>query len=133
VNGRYKSIFLLLILAQAFHSLEEYFGQLWNVFPPAKYLTSLVSADIESGFITINIGLFIFGLWCWFIPVLRNYSYSKGLMIFWIVIEIINGIGHPLWSIMQRSYTPGVATAPLLFTLAMYLSLLISKKNQHSR
>jgi len=40
----------------------------------------------------------------------------------WVVVELINGIGHPSWSIMQGGYTPGVATAPLLFVLAVILT-----------
>jgi hypothetical protein len=38
------------------------------------------------------------------------------------VIETINGVGHPLWSLRQGGYTPGVATAPLLLVLALYLA-----------
>ena len=42
-------------------------------------------------------------------------------MTFWIVIELINGIGHPLWSIVQRRYTPGAVTAPLLLVTTLVL------------
>jgi hypothetical protein len=38
------------------------------------------------------------------------------------VIEIINGIGHPLWSLHEGGYTPGLATAPVLLVLAVYLA-----------
>jgi hypothetical protein len=38
-----------------------------------------------------------------------------------IVIEIINGIGHPLWTLQKQGYTPGVATAPVLLVLAFLL------------
>lgn len=44
------------------------------------------------------------------------------LVWFWVLIELINGIGHPLWTIAERSYTPGVATAPFLLFLALYLA-----------
>jgi hypothetical protein len=40
----------------------------------------------------------------------------------WAVIEIINGIVHPLWSLWEGGYTPGLATAPLLLVLAVYLA-----------
>jgi hypothetical protein len=39
----------------------------------------------------------------------------------WVATELVNGIGHPAWSLIQGSYTPGVATAPLLLVLALYL------------
>jgi hypothetical protein len=38
------------------------------------------------------------------------------------VLEIINGIGHPLWSLREGRYTPGLATAPILLLLAVYLA-----------
>ena len=91
MDSRNKIIFLLLVLAQGLHSVEEYFGQLWNVFPPAKFVTGLISENPETGFLIINIGFFIFGIWCWFFPVLRNYNYARGLIWFGIVIEMING------------------------------------------
>jgi putative acetyltransferase len=43
------------------------------------------------------------------------------------VIETINGVGHPAWSIAQGGYTPGVATAPILLTVALYLALALSR------
>jgi hypothetical protein len=39
-----------------------------------------------------------------------------------VAIETINGIGHPLWSLRQGGYTPGVATAPVLLILAINLA-----------
>ncbi len=112
----------MLVLIQGLHSVEEYAGRLWEVFPPAKFLTSLVSGNPETGFLVINIGLFIFGLVCWSIPVRRNYVSARGLIWFWIVIEMINGVGHPIWALYDRAYTPGVATAPILLIIAVYLS-----------
>jgi hypothetical protein len=38
---------------------------------------------------------------------------------FWATIEVINGIGHPLWTLRQGGYTPGVITAPVLLVLAL--------------
>jgi hypothetical protein len=40
----------------------------------------------------------------------------------WVTIELINGVGHPLWSLRELRYTPGVATAPVLLVLALYLA-----------
>jgi hypothetical protein len=37
-------------------------------------------------------------------------------------VETINGIGHPLWSLRQMAYTPGVATAPFLLITALSLA-----------
>lgn len=121
MHSRNKIIFLILVLVQGLHSVEEYIGRLWEIFPPARFIASLISENLETGFLIINIGLFIFGIWCWFFPVLRNYNYARGLILFWIVIEIINGIGHLFWALYEREYIPGVVTALILLILSIYL------------
>ncbi len=60
-----KTTFLILILLQGLHSIEEYIGKLWDVFPPTKYLTSLFSENHRTGFLIANIGIFIIGIICW--------------------------------------------------------------------
>jgi len=123
MNSKIKTGFLILVLVQAGHSFEEYIGRLWEVFPPAEFLTSLFSKNNETGFLIVNIGLLIFGILCWLFPIRGNYSVAKGVLWFWIVLEAINGIGHTAWSIIESRYTPGVITAPLLFVVAMYLAI----------
>jgi hypothetical protein len=122
MNSQIKIAFLILVLIQALHSVEEYFGKLWEVLMPARILSSLVSKNLETGFVIINIGLFVFGLWCWLFPILRNYVFAPNLIWFWVVIELINGIGHPALAFYKRAYVPGLITAPILFILAVYLS-----------
>ena len=126
----YKSIFLILVLLQAMHSIEEYIGELWNNFPPANYVCSLVSDDLEYGFIIINISFFVFGMLAWYFPVRKNYLIAPVLIWFWIIIELMNGIVHPAWSVIQKSYTPGVLTAPLLFIVAFILLKLSLRKSR---
>ena len=38
----------------------------------------------------------------------------------WVTIEVIDGVGHPLWPLCVGGYTPGVATAPVLLVIALY-------------
>ena len=120
--SRIDATFGGLVLAQAAHSIEEYVGRLWESFPPARFLTGLVSSDRELGFIILNVALVAFGAWCVLWPVRRDWPSAAGLMWFWVVIETINGVGHPLWSLRQGGYTPGVLTAPVLLVLALYLA-----------
>jgi hypothetical protein len=110
-----------LILAQAAHSIEEYAGRLWDVFPPARLVSGLFSSDLERGFLIANGLLLGFGLWCWIWPVRRHWRSAIALGWVWVGIELVNGIGHPLWSLSRGSYTPGAGTAPVLFGLAIYL------------
>jgi hypothetical protein len=122
VHTRTRSTFLALVLAQSAHSIEEYVGRLWESFPPAAFLTGLVSANREVGFLVINIALVLFGLWCVAVPVRRDWTSASSFMWFWAILQTINGIGHLGWSLVQRSYTPGVLTAPLLLALALVLA-----------
>jgi hypothetical protein len=119
---RLHAAFGALIVAQAAHSVEEYLGRLWETFPPARWLTGLLTADLERGFLIINLSLVAFGVWCFLGPVRRGWPSAIPLAWGWVVLEVINGVGHPLWTLRQGGYTPGVATAPLLLILAVYLS-----------
>lgn len=125
--SRIQTTFAALVLAQAAHSIEEYLGQLWESFPPVRFVTGLFSADRELAFIVLNIVLVAFGLWCLLWPVRRGWPAATGLLWVWVVIETINGVGHPLWSLRQGGYTPGVITAPILLVLALYLAAQLRK------
>lgn len=119
-----RTVFGLLIAAQAAHSVEEYLGRLWEVFPPAAFASGLVSSNRQAGFVALNIALVAFGLWCFARPVSRGWPSAPRFVAIWTAIEIINGLGHPLWSLFQGHYTPGVATAPILLVLAISLAWL---------
>ena len=117
--NRVQLTFGLLVFAQAAHSLEEYFGRLWEDFPPAYLLTGLVSQDREFGFLVINVGLVTFGVWCYLWPVSQRWRSALGIATGWAIIELVNGVGHPLWSLRQAAYTPGLATAPIMLVLSL--------------
>ena len=119
---RFQLAFGAIVLAQAAHSVEEYVGRLWESFPPARFLTGLIAQDLERGFLIINVSLVAFGVWCWLWPVHRGRRSAVYLAWAWVVVQVVNGIGHPLWSLRQGGYTPGVATAPVLLALAIYLA-----------
>jgi hypothetical protein len=119
---RFHAAFGALILAQAAHSVEEYLGRLWETYPPARWVTGLVAADLERGFLLLNLSLVGFGVWCFLGPIRREWPSAVPLAWGWVIVEVINGIGHPLWALRQGQYTPGVATAPLLLILALYLA-----------
>jgi hypothetical protein len=119
---RFQLSFLTLVAIQAAHSVEEYVGRLYDVFPPARLVSGLISHDLKRGFVIFNLGLLSFGLWCFLWPVRRGWPAAIPLVWFWVVIELINGIGHPIWTLIESRYTPGVATAPFLLGLALYLA-----------
>ena len=124
--SRVKTAFGVVVLAQAAHSTEEYVGKLWESFPPARFLTGLVSQDAERGFIVINASLVLFGIWCLAWPIRREWPSASILAWGWVVIELINGVGHPMWSLSTGGYTPGVLTALILLPAALYLARQLS-------
>ncbi len=119
---RFQGSFLALVATQAVHSVEEYIGRLYDVFPPARFVSGLISANLERGFVIVNVALVTFGVWCFLWPVRKHWPAAVPLAWLWVSIELINGVGHPLWSLGQLRYTPGVATAPFLLVLALYLA-----------
>jgi hypothetical protein len=82
----------------------------------------LVSQDREQGFIAINAALILFGVWCFLFPVRRDWPSAALVAWIWVGVEVINGIGHPMWSIVNGGYTPGVATAPVLLVVALIVA-----------
>lgn len=129
---RHKMAFGALVLTQAAHSVEEYVGRLWETFPPARFLTELVSQDQERGFLLINVALVAFGVWCFVWPIRRDWPTAALLGWIWVTIEVINGVGHPLWSLRMGGYTPGVVTAPVLLVIALYLGQQLRTIARHS-
>lgn len=119
---RLQRLFAGLILAQAAHSVEEYIGRLYESFPPARYLSGLIAEDHQRGFLIGNLVLVAAGVWCALVPVNRGWPVATGVAAVWAGIELVNGLVHVLWSVQQGGYTPGVATAPLLFALAILVA-----------
>ena len=130
--SRFQFTFGALILVQAAHSVEEYIGHLWESFPPARFLTGLVSSNHEGAFVVLNVLLLAFGVWCFLWPVRRGWPAAVALGWLWALVEIVNGIGHALWSVREGGYTPGLVTAPVLLVLALYLAHQLRHGNARS-
>ena len=128
MEHRSQLVFLLLILAQAAHSVEEYATRLYEVFAPARFVSSLVSNDLALGFLVANVALVTFGLWCWAVPVRSGWRAANGLVWFWTLLELGNGIGHSALAVTRGGYFPGVVTAPLLLLFAGWLAVLQARQ-----
>ena len=124
MEHRVQRVFLFLILAQAAHSAEECLTRLYEVFAPARFVSSLFSSDLALGFLIANAALVMFGLWCWAIPVRLARPSAPAVMWFWTILELGNGLDHSLFALLRRGYFPGVATAPLLLLFAGWLAFL---------
>lgn len=120
-----------LIFTQAVHSVEEYVGRLWESFLPARLVSAAISDNLETGFLVANVMLVGFGLWCWLWPIRRGWPSARPLAWTWVAVEAVNGVGHPAWALRQGHYTPGLATAPVLLALAIYLAIQLRRDGVH--
>ena len=126
-NGRsqIRMTFAALVLAQAAHSTEEYLGRLWEALLPPRVVAMVFSSNPQRGFLIANILIVAFGVWCALWPVRRGWPVARTLMWVWIVVEIANGILHPLVALVFQRSIAGVYTAPLLLVVALRLARLL--------
>ncbi len=127
MNARDRLVFLALVLTQAAHSVEEYIFRLYDVFAPARFACSLFNGDPAIGFVISNTALVLFGLGCYVFAVRTGHRSTLIWVWIWIIIESINGIAHTVIALAQGAYFPGVATAPLLLMLSMYLFVRVTR------
>ena len=133
MNTRTRFAFLALILAQAAHSIEEYVFRLYDVFAPARFVSSLVSNDLATGFVIANAALVLFGLWCYLARVRVGHRSAVGWVWLWLLVELGNGVGHTAIALARPAYFPGVLTALLLFALSSYLAVQMLRNQQRRR
>jgi len=122
-----SSAFLLLIIAQAAHSIEEYIARLYDVLAPARIISEAISADRPTGFLIANLALVSFGLLCWAFPVRRGWPAARPVAWVWVVVELANGVGHLLFAFGTAGYFPGLATAPLLLLAALATAITLRR------
>lgn len=123
MDRRATVTFLVLIVVQAAHSIEEYTFRLYEVFAPARFVSGLVSNDLRTGFLILNVLVVGFGLWCYLVPVRRGWSVARSFGWFWIVLELVNGAVHLAVALATMRYWPGSATAPILIAGAGSLAV----------
>ncbi len=116
-----QRLFLLLVIFQAMHSIEEFTFGLYAWLAPFKWLESAIPGASPVVFGVLNIGFFVLGLWAYFGSVRPGLRSAGAWITIWCVVEILNGIGHPLWSLTAGAYVPGTVTAPLLLVTALTL------------
>jgi hypothetical protein len=122
-----RMAFLVLAVLQALHSVEEYFNRLWDYLAPARFVSSLVSDDLSVGFAVINIGIVLLAFWCYLVPVRKSLPGARGVILFWAILESLNGAGHILFGINAGGYFPGLYTAPLLLLCGLYLLVQVTR------
>ena len=128
-----RGAFLALILVQAVHSTEEYFTRLYDVLPPARFVSGLFFNDHRIGFVIFNVSLVAFGLWCYFGPVRHSRPSESAISWFWVVLESLNGAIHIVWALAVGAYRPGLMTAPFLVLTALILAWALRSSHATTR
>jgi hypothetical protein len=129
--NRLHIAFLLLILAQAGHSVEEFVTRLYDVFALTRFVSGLVSNDLAVGFLILNTALVAFGLLCWAVPVRSGWRAAPVIIWFWTILELSNGTAHVALAWSRGGYFPGLITAPLLLFFAGRLAVLQARASPH--
>ena len=126
MDARGRLAFLLVIAAQAVHSIEEYWFRLYDLLAPPRAVSDALGGALgferATSFALTNTLLVLFGLWCYFARVRTGHRAARSFAWFWAVLEIANGIGHCGLALAAGDYFPGLATAPLLIAAAGYLA-----------
>src|SRR3954463_7686393 len=122
MDNRVARAFLLLVLVQAGHSVEEYVFRLFEMLAPARYVSGLVGLDPATGLAIVNSGIFLFGLACWLGPVRGGWRSGRAVAVGWVLVEVANGIGHVALAAGVGGYFPGLYTAPLLIVAGGWLA-----------
>jgi hypothetical protein len=122
VSPRSKLFFLLLVIAQAAHSVEEYVTRLFEVFAPARFVSGLVSEDLALGFAVVNAAFVGVGACCYAGPVRAGGVAGQIVAAVWIAIELANGVGHLAIAAASGAYFSGSLTAVLLVVTAACLA-----------
>ena len=133
MDSRARLVFLALIVVQASHSIEEYTFALYEVFSVARLASGLVSSNLSLGFILLNTVFVAFGLWCYLFPVRSGWASARGWAWLWVIIELVNGLGHLVLALRSGGYFPGVATAPILLMFTLYLAARLLRTRRSSR
>ena len=122
MSPRSKMLFLLLVIAQVAHSVEEYVTRLFEVFAPARFVSGLVSEDLALGFVVINAAFIGIGAWCYVGPVRAGGAAGRIAAAVWVAIELANSLGHVTIAVLSGAYFSGLLTAVLLMVTAVCLA-----------
>jgi hypothetical protein len=122
-----KGSFLFLIAAQAAHSLEEYFGALWEVLAPARAVSGVFSQDLPTGFAIANTLIVLLGILCYLGPIRRSWRGATAIAWFWVLLEFGNSVGHTVFAVTEGAYFPGLYTVPFLLAFSLLVAARLLK------
>jgi hypothetical protein len=117
-------MFLLLVILQAIHSVEEFIFGLYEKFPPMVFLYRNAPYLAKPAFVISNVLLVLIGLvafYSWVQP-----ARKEATVVVWIgiIVECLNVVAHLVWAALIGGYNPGLVTGLLFVPVLVYLSYL---------
>jgi hypothetical protein len=132
MNRRISLAFLLLIIQQAIHSVEEFIFRFYERFPPMKIIYQDAPHLAKPAFLISNALLFLAGLFCFFYWVRPVKERARIVVWVWIALETVNVIAHFIWAILIRGYNPGLVTVILFVPVLIYLNYLMRRSSPNN-
>ncbi len=122
------STFLVMIVVQAVHAIEEFLFDFWNVFPPMRAVYGGVPRLGERVFIAFHALLIGIGLWSYRRWVRGGGASARTVMRWGILVQSFTVLLHAAWFLAGLRYQPGLATTPL-FVPAIALAIAALKRS----
>src|SRR5260370_35881386 len=115
MNSNIRATFLLLVILQASHSVEEFIFRLYERFPPMRFLYQNAPHLAKPAFAISNALLVLIGAVClyyWVQPARRG---ARLVVWIWIIIESLNVIAHLVWPALIVGLDTALVTTGFVF------------------
>src|SRR5258708_37283066 len=113
MTSKIPTVFLLLVILQAIHSVEEFIFRFYERFPPMRFLYQNAPHLAKPAFVISNALLVSIGLVCFYYWVQPARKGATVVVWIWIIIESLNVFAHLVWAALIGGYNPGLVTGVL--------------------
>src|SRR2546423_5244032 len=100
MNRKIQSAFLLLVIVQAIHSVEEFIFRFYERFPPMTFIYQNAPQLARPAFAISNALLFLIGLICFYYWVQPARKAANLVVWIWIILESSNVVAHIVWAVL---------------------------------
>src|SRR2546423_15685569 len=126
MNRKIQSAFLLLVIVQAIHSVEEFIFRFYERFPPMTFIYQNAPQLARPAFAISNALLILIGLICFYYWVQPARKGATAVVRIWIIIESLNVVAHIVWAALIGGDNPGLVAGVFFFPGVFYLLFLIN-------
>jgi hypothetical protein len=120
------SAYLVMIVVQVVHAMEEFLFHFWDVFPPMRVVYGGTPGLGERVFIAFHALLIGIGLWSYRRWVRGGGASARTVVRWGIFVQSFTVLLHAAWFLTELRYQPGLATTTL-FVPAIALAIVALK------